>query len=631
MPSKKAKQSPRQNDEPNNERNLVRELAVEIVTRGEGDDQTTTVEASFSAETPVYEWGTWNESYQRLYRILDHSKSSVDMSRVLDGMCIEDRHYGDQIGLAEVAIVDRKLRGPIRFGASDRAEVIRKDAMSKIRRNLSIYGTVDPKSYKLEGEQDGIPVLRVMAWQPRSAAFVNVQADPAVGVGRELDTSQESGVPEKAFTTPNNKLTRSAKPMEEQKPEKTPEEIAAEAKREQDARSDDIIRMYALANMHKVDPKEVAEAIRENKSYGEFSDVVLAHVKEESTEEENQVARTVATVGLTDKEAKQFSIMRAIKSLQTGEACYEREVSDAIARKFNKPAAGIYIPHERLALRDLTTAGTGGSLVSTDLKTESFIDILRSTMVLTPLGVRMLGGLQGDIDIPKQTAAGTGYWVSEGVAPTESTQTLGQVSGRPHTAGAYTDITRRMLLQSSMEAEAFVQRDLAEVLARTIQTAAFAGSGNAGQPKGLVNADDINSGTITTPGSATWANILTFPGQCMVDNVSVEAGGAWVMRPLVWSSLAGIPKTTGEATFLAQTGPNVMAGFPYHITTAIPVKSLYFGIWANMVLAMWGGLDLTIDKAAGATAGTIRVIALQDVDILIRHGQAFAYNAAVIA
>ena len=41
-------------------------------------------------------------------------------------------------------------------------------------------------------------------------------------------------------------------------------------------------------------------------------------------------------------------------------------------------------------------------------------------------------------------------------------------------------------------------------------------------------------------------------------------------------------------------------------------------------MAMWSGLDLTVDPYAGATAGTVRIIALQDVDFAVKQPGAFA-------
>ena len=58
---------------------------------------------------------------------------------------------------------------------------------------------------------------------------------------------------------------------------------------------------------------------------------------------------------------------------------------------------------------------------------------------------------------------------------------------------------------------------------------------------------------------------------------------------------------------------------------------MFFGMWPKMVIGMWGGLDLTLDTSTGSNSGAHRIVALQDVDVMVRNGQAFSYNAGVIA
>ena len=39
---------------------------------------------------------------------------------------------------------------------------------------------------------------------------------------------------------------------------------------------------------------------------------------------------------------------------------------------------------------------------------------------------------------------------------------------------------------------------------------------------------------------------------------------------------------------------------------------------------MWGTLDLMVDPYSNSTSGTVRVVALQDVDVAVRHAESFA-------
>jgi hypothetical protein len=49
-----------------------------------------------------------------------------------------------------------------------------------------------------------------------------------------------------------------------------------------------------------------------------------------------------------------------------------------------------------------------------------------------------------------------------------------------------------------------------------------------------------------------------------------------------------------------------------------------FGVWEQLVIGMWGGLDMLIDPYTGSSAGTVRVVALSDIDVQLRYNEAFA-------
>lgn len=54
------------------------------------------------------------------------------------------------------------------------------------------------------------------------------------------------------------------------------------------------------------------------------------------------------------------------------------------------------------------------------------------------------------------------------------------------------------------------------------------------------------------------------------------------------------------------------------------LSAIIFGNFADVLIGLWGGLDLTVDTAALATSGGVRVIAMQDVDIALRNAASFA-------
>ena len=49
-----------------------------------------------------------------------------------------------------------------------------------------------------------------------------------------------------------------------------------------------------------------------------------------------------------------------------------------------------------------------------------------------------------------------------------------------------------------------------------------------------------------------------------------------------------------------------------------------------MTVGVWGnGIDINVDDKTLSASGGLRIVGLQDVDIMVRLGQALAYNSAV--
>lgn len=292
--------------------------------------------------------------------------------------------------------------------------------------------------------------------------------------------------------------------------------------------------------------------------------------------------------------------------------------------------------------RDLM-AGTptaGGNVVATELLGSSFIDLLRNSMILDRLGVTVLNDLSGNIAIPSQTGAATSYWVAEGGAPTESQQTIGQVPLTPKTIGAFTDFTRRLLLQASIAVELFVRMDLARVLGLGLQDGAFNGTGASNQPTGLGNIAGIGSVAMGTNGGAPTYD-MAVDLETAVSNANADIGNlAYVTNSKVRGKLRKTQVFTGTNgapvwTSGRERGIGEVLGYDAYVTNTVPsnltkgsasgiCSAAFFGNWSDLVMGLWGGVDLMLDPYANATSGGKRVIALQDVDFNVRNVASFA-------
>jgi HK97 family phage major capsid protein len=403
---------------------------------------------------------------------------------------------------------------------------------------------------------------------------------------------------------------------------------AAEAERSR------IAAITALGAKHGLQDL-ASELIEGGRSVDEARAAVLDKLDTRAAKVDHRISET-QEVGLNDKETRSYSFLRALNYLanpgdrQAAEdAKFEREVSEAATKAYGKPANGLMVPNEVLR-RDLATspASAGGNLVATDLLASSFIELLRNRLALANVGATVLNGLQGNVAIPKQTGAASAYWVGEGSAPTESQETLGQVTMSPKTVGAFVDYSRRLLLQSSIDVEQMVRNDLARVIALEIDRAGLYGSGSSNQPLGLVNTAGINTASLT--GYGTFAELVGMETEVAKDNADIGA-----MRYLMNASARGALKTTAKSASAVAAGfvyeNDEVNGYPVVLSNQLQLDDIVFGAFNQMIMGLWSGLDLTLDPYAGATSGTVRIIALQDVDFAVKQAGAFCYATGALS
>jgi HK97 family phage major capsid protein len=240
----------------------------------------------------------------------------------------------------------------------------------------------------------------------------------------------------------------------------------------------------------------------------------------------------------------------------------------------------------------------------------------------------MLSGLQGNVTIPKQTAGGTAYWLTnEATAITESQQTLGQLSMTPKNVGAYTEISRQLMQQSSPAADMLVMNDLSRVLALAIDLAALEGSGASGQPTGISNTASIGAVTGTT---IAYSGILEFQTDVAAAN-ALAANCAYVTTPAVAALLAARQRFTSTDTPLWQGNvlDGTVSGFRAMSTNQVTAASMIFGDFSQVVIGEWGMLELALNPYANFTAAISGVRAIQTVDVGIRYAGAFARATSI--
>lgn len=284
------------------------------------------------------------------------------------------------------------------------------------------------------------------------------------------------------------------------------------------------------------------------------------------------------------------------------------------------------------------TAANGGYLVATELKGNSFIDVLRNSMLVERLGATFMTGLVGTVDIPRDTVATNLSWVAEDTAGSEVTPTLDKITLSNKVATGFTIVTRKLRQQSSIDVDSYIASMLAKSLGRTYDAAAFNGTGASNQPRGVRNQSGINVVATGTNGSApSWDFVVDMEGQIAVDNAD-QGMMKYVSNSLVKSKLKRVEKASSTAKFLFEEG--LLNDLELLITNAIPfnitkgsgtnLSTMLLGYWPDLIVGQWGNMELLVNPYITSTTGSVTVSVFQDYDIAVKHPESFCELSGLI-
>lgn len=433
--------------------------------------------------------------------------------------------------------------------------------------------------------------------------------------------------------------------MSDVKPEVATESVPAQVAQPQvdmaklerqarDAESSRVAEIMALGEAKNMRDKAI-DAIRDGKSVEQFRGIVIEALP-------NAQPIEVAEPELTPQEEKRYSLMKALRAATNNDwrdAQFELEVSDEIGRMQGRTAKGFFVHGSAWGQRNII-AGTdadGGHLKAVDHYGNEFISALQKKLVVAGLGTRILTGLQGDVSIPKLSAGVGAAFVGEGSAVAEANQTFAELALAPKTLGVFTDISRKLMMQSDPSAEQIVRDDILNAVAAKIEDVAIEGDAS-NEPTGITKTSGIGSVAIGTNGGApTWASVVNLVKEVEVDDARINDGAcAFLTNSKVKAKLAQTAKVSSSDSVMVLDAPwDALYGYPLAVTNHVPsdltkgstsgtCSAMVFGDFSQLIMAFWSAPDVLVDPYTGGSAGNTRIIVHQDLDVGVRHAQSFA-------
>lgn len=335
-----------------------------------------------------------------------------------------------------------------------------------------------------------------------------------------------------------------------------------------------------------------------------------------------------------EKVAKQFSFVRALSGLKAGKVTgIEKEMSDEASLELKSGGVsstieGVGIPSFLINIkgtnvlgqkRDLTSGGTATGLEYVAVLEKMHQYGLEISPKALQLGVEVWTGLTGNVYV-NETGPATSVWEGEVDANAETTPATSRpFTLSPKRLGAFVDISKTLLAQTSGAAEERVKNQLQRSQARKLDETIFQGAGGGTIPTGILNTSNINTATGGVPDRSTF---LAMWAAIAADNADFD-NMKTVTTASLYAFLQGAYIDAGSGRFILENGVLSGVGTPIIHSNNMPAGSILMGDFSKFVMGVWGGVDLVINPYTKAKESILEVVINQFFDMGCLYPSAF--------
>ena len=450
-----------------------------------------------------------------------------------------------------------------------------------------------------------------------------------LAIAEELKATQEKldemedEIPDIADTDDEPTDTKEAeqlndeKPMEEKPMDENPMDDSKEEISEEQNDSTDEETINDSDNENQVSEDEINN---NEEPTDDMAEKPMDDEKPQDTEKEK-----VAKRNITKTMNKDFSLLKAIRAvvnreqMPATEAAVIAEGQKAMRAAGINAASSLVLPGETRTVVVNTIEGDGGEnptingvhddLVQTDF--QSILEPLYANSALAEAGVTFLRGLVNDIQIPIMDKQSVG-WAGEIDAAAKTTAKFSSKRMSPKRLTAYTDISKAALAQNSTSFDAAIRRDIVNALNDKLEATVL----------GKVAGDEVKPAGIGYGKSATlvddYAKMCNFEATLESTNISGEP--KYILSPTAKAAFRAMPQSS-KATRLVMEGGEI-DGTMCVSTTNVAPNEFYYGIFNNVIVGQWAGVEIIVDEYTQAVNGCIRLVINAYFDEIVTRPEA---------
>ena len=528
--------------------------------------------------------------------------------------------YMNKTGLGEDEI--RALMDATTY--MDGNEALERGFIDEVDKEFKAAAIVPEWRDKLQTISNTLPKVLVNSIEPeilKPSPPVTAQAPAA-----ETPTKPETEVPKNAMSETQKTPVAPAKSIKDLLAEDKP-------RREE---------IKAIGEKFSLKPEAITDAIENGVEIGNFRNSVIDSF-DPSAQPQIQVEQLQAMNTVGDKAAEKFSMFKALREVSEGGSPtgLEKEIQDELSKKYhaatgNAPT-GMLVPSEwwnqkPSTIQNAATVGTGTSGGNTvDNEFQELTDYLSDYSILPEIGATIFRDATGNLEFPRSTAGYAGSWDAEtdAIANADATFASNLVMS-PKRVGAGTAVSKKLLVQSSTDFEGWVRIQLQKAIAEAVDRAAITGTGANDQPTGLLAASGTGAYTWLV-GSAAWVNIVDQVAVLRAANGDLN-NAAWLTDHTVRADWKKTPVVSGASNMIIERGwkprQSMVDDLPFYDHTDVTTGKAIVGNFSDLMVALWGGIQLTHDPYSLKKSGQIELYAETFADVGVRQPASFVIGNA---
>lgn len=317
-----------------------------------------------------------------------------------------------------------------------------------------------------------------------------------------------------------------------------------------------------------------------------------------NTESKNFVkGKNTMTDTIKNLEAK-FDLNTAMRSLAEGKALTgaEAEYSQEEARKAAQRGRAqrsnsVFVPTSALA-----------PVAGTEIRTDSFVELLLQKSVLGKLGVNVLSGLTAPVAVPRMSEGAVdafGFVAENGVSPNGEVK-FDNVPMSLHTFTGGVPVTRQAML-TMPNIGALISQHILKASRIKLEQAILSAGANANARDGIVK-QIVDAGLV----SETALTYKAFMAEIakLTDAGVDEAAIAFAMKGALKADLASTLRDEGVAGYIIGDNDK-LANRPVHSSGVLAEGHILVGDFSAVTIGEWAGLEIDLDDTTYRSQGAV--------------------------